>query len=488
MKQLKRETPFALPIRFVQFGEGNFLRAFVDWQIDLLNERAGLDAGVVVVRPIPRVDMPLLDAQGGVYTTLIRGLNEAGAPVKEYRPIMCVQREVDIASMYDDYLALAHIPTLRFIVSNTTEAGIATNDSDRFDDTPPASFPAKLTRLLHERFTHFGGAQDKGLVLLPCELIDHNGDALKAAVKHFAALWQLDAAFAAWLDTACTFCSTLVDRIVTGYPRDEVAAIEAELGYHDQFLVTAEYFYLFVIEGPAWLADELKLAGAKLNIQLVDDITPYKQRKVGVLNGGHTAMVPVALLAGLESVGEAMDDAQVGSFLLEALDEEIIPALPLPREALDPFAADVLRRFRNPYIHHRLESIALNSWSKYAARVLPQLLNYQAKNGALPQRLVLALAATMQLYRGGVIKLADDAATLAWFDAGWKRVAQGEWSSHDIAREWLANAALWGRDLNTVAGLTRALGDALAAIGQDGMRAALARFSGRVSSKQTETV
>ncbi len=479
MKTLTRETPFAYPVRIIQFGEGNFLRAFFDWQIDLLNERTGLDAGVVVVRPIARPDFPLLDTQGGVYTTLIRGLNEAGEAVKEYRRIACVQREIDIVSMYDEYLALARNPDVRFVVSNTTEAGIAINASDRCDDTPPASFPAKLARLLLERFRHFDGARDKGLVLLPCELIDHNGAALRSAVKHFATLWNCEAGFVEWLDTACTFCSTLVDRIVTGFPREEINAIEAELGYRDPFLVTAEYFYLFVIEGPAWLAQELKLEGANLNIRLVDDITPYKQRKVGVLNGGHTAMVPVALLAGLESVGEAVDDADVGGFLLDALDAEIIRALPLPRAELDPFAADVLRRFRNPYIHHRLESIALNSWSKFAARVMPQLLNYQAKNGALPQRLVLALAATMHLYRGGVIKLADDAANLAWFEAAWKRVAAGEWTLADIAQQWLAYAVLWGRDLNAVPGLGFALAEALASIASDGMRTALRRIGAK---------
>ncbi|MGL5286640.1 MAG: tagaturonate reductase, partial [Aeromonas sp.] len=209
MQQLTREAAFDLPIKFLQFGEGNFLRAFVDWQIDLLNERAGLNAGVVIVRPIARADMPLLDTQGGVYTTLIRGLNEAGEAVKEYRKIACIRREVDVTSMYQDYLALAHIPTLRYIVSNTTEAGIAINDTDAYDDAPAATFPAKLTRLLHERFTHFHGAVDKGLVLLPCELLDHNGDLLKAAVKHFATRWELGAEFDSWLDTACTFCSTL---------------------------------------------------------------------------------------------------------------------------------------------------------------------------------------------------------------------------------------------------------------------------------------
>ena len=470
MALLSRSTPSPRPVRVLQFGEGNFLRAFVDWQIDLLNERTGLDAGVVIVRPIARADMPLLDSQGGVYTTLIRGLNEDGEAVKDYRQITCIQREVDVTAMYQEYLQLAHIPTLRFVISNTTEAGIAINDTDTYDAAPAQAFPAKLTRLLHERFTHFQGATDKGLVLLPCELLDHNGDLLKAAVKHFAARWALGEAFDHWLDNACTFCSTLVDRIVTGYPREEMSDIEQDLGYRDHFLVTAEYFYLFVIEGPQWLADELHLAKADLNIQLVDDITPYKQRKVGVLNGGHTAMVPVALLAGLETVREAVDDLDVGQFLLKALDQEIIPALPLSRDELDSFAADVLRRFRNPFIRHRLESIALNSWSKFAARVMPQLRTCIEEHGRLPVRLVLALAATMHLYRGQQIKLADDAANLEWFTTAWSRVEQGEWSLHTMAVEWLGYTPLWGSDLNGLAGLTEALTDALAQIAQHGMR------------------
>lgn len=470
MQKLNRTEPCHLPTKFVQFGEGNFLRAFIDWQIDLLNERAGLNAGVVVVRPIPRDDYPLLDSQGGVYITLIRGLNEDGVPVKDYRKITCIKREIDIASSYVDYLELAHDPDIRFIVSNTTEAGISTNDTDRYDDAPPVTFPAKLTRFLHERFVRFGGDIDKGVVLLPCELIDYNGVALKAAVTHYARLWRTDEAFIRWIENACTFCSTLVDRIVTGYPREEIEEIRKELGYDDSFLVTAEYFYLLVIEGPASLADELKLHNAGLNIRLVSDISPYKQRKVGVLNGGHTTMVPVALLCGLESVRQSVEDKDVGRFLLETLDKEIIPALPLPREELQSFADDVLLRFRNPYIHHRLDSIALNSWSKYAARVLPQLLRYRELTGTLPQRLVAALAATMHLYRGEVITLNDDRANLDWFRDAWKSFDENKISYQDMAKGWLANASLWKQDLNLIPGLTTALTEVLHSIDERGMR------------------
>jgi tagaturonate reductase len=479
MQALKRSAPYALPIKILQFGQGNFMRGFFDWQIDLLNERSGLDAGVVIVRPRgakPGTESaPLLDTQDGLFTVLVRGLDEAGQPFKSYRTVECVQREIDPGTSYADYLALAANTDLRFVVSNTTEAGIAVNDSDRSDDAPPVSFPAKLTQLLFQRYRAFEGARDKGLVLLPCELIDQNGPALQKAVLHFATLWQLEAGFAAWIEEACTFCSTLVDRIVTGYPAGDAVQIREELGYDDPFLVAAEYYYLFVIQGPSWVGDELKLAGANLNVKLVDDITPYKKRKVGILNGGHTTLVPVALLAGLEAVGPAVDDSGVGAFLRGAIHEEIIPALEMDRTELEAFAADVLLRFRNPAIHHRLASIALNSWSKFAARVIPQIVRYAALNGGrLPRRLVLALAATMVLYRGEVIELSDDAANLAWFRDAWPKVDAGAWSMAQLAAGWLANAALWGRDLNEVPGLTYALTVALEQIRKQGIRELLA--------------
>lgn len=470
---LRRDAPNTLTPRVLQFGQGNFLRAFADWMFDLLNERSGLDAGVVVVRPTGRSDAPLLDTQGGVYTTLVRGLDDSGQAVREFRRIGCVLRELDLKRHFDDYLAVAREPSLRFVVSNTTEAGIAINDTDRFDDRPPATFPAKLARWLHARFRHFDGQAERGVVVLPCELIDHNGPALRDAVLHFARLWQLEDEFVTWLQRHCAFHSTLVDRIVPGRPDAEMALLNAELGYEDRFLVAAEHYYLWVIEAPAALADELRLAGAGLRIALVDDITPFKQRKVGILNGGHTCLVPVALLAGIDSVGAAMDDAQLRAFLEATLREEIVPVLPLPRESLLPFVDDVLRRFANPYIHHRLASIALNSWSKFAARVMPQLLGFQAQQGRLPARLVLALAATMHLYRGERLQLADDAATLAWFRDAWVRKDTGEWHWKDLAVAWLAWTPVWGRDLNECPGLTAALATDLERIARLGMRRAL---------------
>jgi tagaturonate reductase len=479
MPVLKRSAPFALPIKILQFGQGNFMRGFFDWQIDLLNERSGLDAGVVIVRPrgarSDKPAAPLLDVQDGLFTVLVRGLNEQGEPVKEYRTVECVQREIDPNAGYADYLALAANPDLRFVVSNTTEAGIAVNDSDRLEDAPPTAFPAKLAQFLFKRFEAFEGRKDKGLVLLPCELIDQNGPALKKAVLHFARLWDLPAAFEAWIDSACTFCSTLVDRIVTGYPAADAEEVQQDLGYQDQFLVAAEYYYLFVIQGPAWVGEELKLEGSGLNVKLVDDITPYKKRKVGILNGGHTTLVPVALLAGLEAVGPAVEDEGVGRLLRAAISDEIIPALGMDRQELEAYADDVILRFRNPAIHHRLASIALNSWSKFAARVMPQLLRYiETGAGRMPRRLVLALAATMVLYRGGVIELSDDKANLDWFADAWTRVDAKEWSMAQMASGWLANRALWGRDLNEVPGLTYALTVALERVCKQGVRELLA--------------
>ncbi|SPW22006.1 Altronate oxidoreductase [Cronobacter sakazakii] len=256
MKTLnRRDFPGALwPERIIQFGEGNFLRAFIDWQVDLLNEHTDLNAGVVVVRPIASDFPPSLSTQDGLYTTIIRGLNEKGEAVSESRLIRSVNREISVYAQYDEFLMLAHNPDIRFVFSNTTEAGISYHARDQFDDAPAVSYPAKLTRLLFERFSHFDGAQDKGWVIIPCELIDYNGEALRELVLRYAHEWALPAAFTTWLESANSFCSTLVDRIVTGYPRDEVAQLEESLGYHDAFLDTAEHFYLFVIQGPQWLA------------------------------------------------------------------------------------------------------------------------------------------------------------------------------------------------------------------------------------------
>ncbi|WP_034944690.1 tagaturonate reductase [Erwinia oleae] len=468
------------PDKIIQFGEGNFLRAFVDWQIDLLNEHTDLDAGIVIVRPIDTDFPPSLSTQDGLYTTIISGLNEQGEAVRETRIVRSVNREINIYQQFDDYLALARNPDIRFVFSNTTEAGISYVAEDRLEDAPPASFPAKLTRLLFERFMHFDGAADKSLILLPCELIDYNGDALRELVLRYARQWALPAAFTRWLEESNTFCSTLVDRIVTGYPRSEAESLENELGYKDSFLDSAEHFYLFVIQGPKNLAQALRLDRLPLNIRLVDDIKPYKARKVAILNGAHTALVPVAFLAGLNTVGEAMNDAQISRFVELAIAEDIAPVLDLPQEELSSFAQAVLSRFRNPFIQHQLLSIALNGMTKYRTRILPQLLASQQKYQTLPPRLTFALAALLAFYRGERngenYPLQDDAHWLSRFSALWSGVRNGEIALSELVETVLADENHWGCDLNTVPGLTAAVIQQLQTIEDRGMREALASY------------
>lgn len=453
MEQLHRnsfeQAPY--PEKVVQFGEGNFLRAFIDWQFDLLNEKTDLNAGITIVRPIDS-GHPKLDTQGGIYTAVIRGINEHGEPVSEPRVIRSVNRELLAYGEYDEVLKVAENPHLEWVVSNTTEAGIVFNENDTVEAFPPVSFPAKLTQFLHRRFIAFDGAMDKGLILLPCELIDDNGEKLKELVVRYAELWQLGAEFTEWVTSANTFCSTLVDRIVTGHPKEEKQALESSLGYRDSFMVAAEYYYLFVIQGPTWLRDKLNLEHCPLNIQVVDNIKPYKERKVGILNGAHTAMVPVAYLSGLETVGQAMEDSDVLSFLESLLDEEVIPSLNMDENALRSFKNSVLDRFRNPYIQHYLLSIALNSMTKFKTRLLPQLMSYTQTHGTAPERLSFSLAALYCFYLGRrgeeSIPLSDDPHLLEPFIA-WRLS-----NNHtDNVTQFLSMEHHWGHDLTRLPNL-----------------------------------
>lgn len=474
----RRDFPGALyPERIIQFGEGNFLRAFVDWQIDLLNEHTDLNAGVVIVRPIQSDFPPSLSTQDGLYTTIIRGLNEKGEAVSDARLIRSVNREISVYGQYDEFLKLAHNPEMRFVFSNTTEAGINYHAEDKFDDAPAVSYPAKLTRLLFERFQHFNGAKDKGWIIIPCELIDYNGDALHELVLRYAQEWALPEAFITWLDEANAFCSTLVDRIVTGYPRDEVAALEAELGYHDGFLDTAEHFYLFVIQGPESLARELRLDKYPLNVLIVDDIKPYKERKVAILNGAHTALVPVAFQAGLDTVGESMNDDAVRAFVEKAIYQEIIPVLDLPKNELESFASAVTGRFQNPYIKHQLLSISLNGMTKFRTRILPQLLAGQNATGQLPARLTFALAALIAFYRGERngerYPVQDEAHWLERYQQLWAQHHDKQISTSELVRAVLSVSEHWEQDLTNVKGLVEQVTLDLDAILLQGMRAAV---------------
>lgn len=475
------------PVKVLQFGEGNFLRAFVDYFIDIANEKTDFNGSVALVKPIAMGQLfPAFKEQDYRYTVLLRGLVD-GQPVEQSRVVTSVSDAVDAYADYEAYAAYAKCETLRFIVSNTTEAGIVLDESDRFELCPPATYPGKLTKLLFERAEHFGYAQDKGLIILPVELIDDNGIMLKKCVKALSKVWNLGERFDRWLDEACVFTSTLVDRIVTGYPRGEDEAIWQKLGYEDRILVTAEPFGLWVIESEKDISAELPLPSCGLPVIFTDNQKPYKQRKVRILNGAHTSFVPMAFQCGYDYVLDAMNDATIQNFMQKTLYEEVIPTLTLPKDDLTAFAQAVTGRFMNPYIKHALLSICLNSVSKWRARCMPSLLIYAEKEGKLPPHLTFSLAALMGLYHGGKLvdgklectrngetyTLQDDAAVLTFF------AEKSTLPVHDMVKAFLGNEAFFGNELIQVPGLVDSVADALADILQHGMNAVMTqRFGG----------
>ena len=386
------------PERVVQFGEGNFLRAFADHFIDLMNEKAGFNSKVVLVQP--RGGHPeaadRFAEQDGLYTLILRG-RENGQPVERKRVISAASRCLDPKRDWEKLLDCARNPVLRFVISNTTEAGIAFDPACKADDAPPSAFPAKLTVFLRERWK----LGLPGVIILSCELIDHNGQELRRCVNEYVKLWAMEDEFAAWLEKENIFCSTLVDRIVTGSPKADAPRLWEELGYEDQLIDTGEVFAAWVIEGPQSIRDELPFEQAGLPIQVVDDVTPYKQRKVRILNGAHTSMILGAYLGGKNIVRDCMQNEAIRGFLEKTMFDEIIPTLDLPKKDLSSFAASVIDRFDNPYIDHQLLDIALNSASKWKARVMPSLTEYVKRAGSLPKRLTFSLAAFIDFYRKG---------------------------------------------------------------------------------------
>lgn len=375
----------------MQFGEGGFLRGFVDYFFKKLNDAGVYEGKVVVIQPIDKGMVNMLNDQNCEYNLYLRGLQN-GKEVIEHTHVDVISRGINPYEDFDAYMALAENPDLRVIVSNTTEAGIEYLGTEKLDDKPAKSYPAKLTQFLYKRFQ----TGLKGFILFPCELIDHNADTLKECVLKYADLWELGDEFKNWLLSENDFCNTLVDRIVTGYPRAEAADICKELGYTDNLIDTAEIFHLWVIQGHH--EDELPFNKAGYNIVWTDDVAPYKKRKVRILNGGHTSMVLGAYLYGLETVGECLKDETVSSYLKHCIFEEIVPTLGNTQTDID-FGKAVLERFANPFIRHMLLSIALNSVSKFQVRVLPTILEHKEKFGKYPEGLVMSMAALIAFYR-----------------------------------------------------------------------------------------
>lgn len=375
----------------IQFGEGGFLRGFVDYFFQKLNDQGLYDGSVVVVQPIERGMCEMLEKQNCEYNLFLRGI-EYGQVVDEHTHINIISRCVNPYTDYTAYMALAENPDFRFIVSNTTEAGIEFVPENKFEDAPAKSFPGKLTQLLYKRFK----LRLPGFIVLSCELIDHNGEELEKCCLQYADLWRLGEDFKTWLKSQNDFCSTLVDRIVTGFPRDEHAALCKRIGEQDNMMDTAEIFHLWVIHGHH--EDELPLQKGGFNVIWTDNVDPYKKRKVRILNGAHTSMVLGARLYGLETVGECLKDEKVSAFLKKCIFEEIIPTIG-DNEDNRRFGNAVLERFSNPFIKHLLLSIALNSVSKFRARVLPTILEYKESRGVYPQGLCFSLAALIAFYR-----------------------------------------------------------------------------------------
>ncbi|MDK2805888.1 MAG: tagaturonate reductase [Thermoanaerobacterium sp.] len=464
------------PEKVVQFGEGNFLRAFVDWMINEMNEKGVFNGSVVVVQPIQNGLVDILNEQDGLYTLILQGIKD-GKAERVHKIMNSISRGIDPYRDYESFLKVSESDSIRFVVSNTTEAGIAFDESDRFDITPHNSFPAKLTAFMYRRYKHFNGRSDRGLIVIPCELIDKNGLKLKEMILKYADFWNLEKGFVDWVENDNVFCSTLVDRIVTGYPREDIDKIQDEIGYEDSLVDVGEIFHLWVIEGPKWIEEEFPASKIGLNVKFVDDITPYRDRKVRILNGMHTTMVPVAYLYGIDTVKEAVEDEVVGKFIRDAAYEEIMPTLDLPEDEIKEFVKEVFDRFKNPYVKHYLTSIALNAMSKYETRVLPSLLEYVKRFGKLPKKLVFSLASYMEFYKGNrgseTIPLSDEPEILEMYQNLWKNFDGSYDGIKYIVTRVLEYDKVWKMNLNEVKGLNDAVTEYLYLIEKNGIKESL---------------
>jgi tagaturonate reductase len=478
MELNRKNVPSAAqyPSRILQFGEGNFLRAFVDWIIQKMNNEINFNAGIDVVQPLPNGMVDLLNKQDGLYHVYLKGIKD-GKPVKEFEFIDCINKGINPYTDFDAYKTAILNPELRFVVSNTTEAGISWDENDKLDMQPQNSFPGKVTALLYERFKAFEGAKDKGLIFFTCELIDRNGDILKKFVLQHAKNWNLGNEFINWIETACAFCNTLVDRIVPGFPKDDIKQIQAELGYEDNLVVVGEYFHLWVIEGPEWVAKEFPADKAGLEVKFVKDMTRFREQKVAVLNGCHTGSYAVSYLYGIETVREAYESLEVGNFMKEMVYEEVLPVLDGTKQELTKFADKILERFSNPYIRHLWQSIALNAMSKWETRNLPSLLGFVEKHGMLPQKLVFSLAAMISYFKGEVegntYTVQDDQWILDFYKEAWAACDGRPISIYELVEKVLNLEKVWKRNLNEVPNLTLTVSHYLFLIQQIGMKKAV---------------
>jgi len=475
--------PGPRPVEILQIGEGVFMRAFVDWMVDVANEQGVYRGGVAVAAPRRHDCPPPLAAQDGLYTVLLRG-REGGAEVLERRVVTTVQTVLDPYAQWRETTSVAASPALKFLVSNTTEAGIV-DVAEAYDPgVCPVSFPAKVTALLKARFDALGGLDAPPLIILPCELIEDNGATLRRIVLEHARRWGFDEAAVAWIGEKCRFFDTLVDRIVPGFPRDEAESLFAEWGYRDPLAIVAEPFHLWVIEAPADVAEALPLAEAGANVVWTNDIRPYRERKVRLLNGTHTATALAAFLAGLDTVFEMVEDPLFQRVVSEVAFEELAPSVPLPETERLGYARSVLERFGNPFIRHELLSIAFNSVSKWRVRLLPPVKHALAAGRPAPGLIAFSLAALLTFYRGvkagdgfvgrrekGEYPIRDEPAALAIMAESW--ALEPTVGAGAVAARLIADPRLWGEDLTKVGNLAALALAAFESIERRGVRGAL---------------
>lgn len=467
------------PVRIMQFGEGNFLRAFVDYMLQVANEKGVMDSNVVVVQPLPSGRVKELAKQDGLYTLLMEGV-ENQKIVKDHRVIDVISDFIDPYTEYDKFLSYARDPELQIVVSNTTEAGIAYDSNDTDWSKCPTSFPGKLLALLWERYQHFNGDYSKGLVIVPCELIDFNGTTLKSVMDKLANLKGLGRDFTNWLNNANSFVNTLVDRIVPGYPADQAKELEQELGYIDNSMVKSEIFHLWVLEGNDDAKKRFPIHKTGLNVIYANSIVPYKERKVKILNGSHTALVPIAYFMGIETVGEAVKNKKIASFLNKLITEDINPTINLPKDQKDAYAASVLERFSNPFISHMLMSIALNSTTKFKTRLLPTIEDYIKELKTLPNAILFAFAALIKFHRGyrgdEKIDIKDDPEYIKRWNNVWTTKSTDYMGIAKTVAGW---KDIWGYDLSELhRDLVKVVAGYLESIDTKGMEGALNEFLG----------
>lgn len=442
-------------IKIIQFGEGNFLRGFVDYMVDVANEKGIWSGDIAIVKPIIYGNLDLFKAQDNIYTVSLRG-KMGGDTYVENRVITSVQKVLGCYADYEEYTSLSHLQSLELVVSNTTEAGIVYDASDRFGLTPPNTYPGKLTKFLFERYEFFNADSSKGLVMLPVELIEDNGGKLKECVMKYIELWDLGDGFKQWVSESNVFCSTLVDRIITGYPRDDAKQIWETLGYEDNLLDTGEPFALWVIESDKDISAKFPLDKAGLPVIFTNNQKPYRERKVRILNGAHTSTVLAGYLAGKNIVLECMKDPVIRKLMEKIIFDEIVPTVKLPHQEAVDFANAVLERFENPFVKHSVLSISLNSISKWKSRILPTFKDNYALTNTPPKYLTFSFAALLAFYtsdkllgseligtrNGEEYIIKDDAYVLEFFAKNSKSL-----STREFVTATASNVDFWGEDL-----------------------------------------